>query len=265
MERLIFSAGSQVTLVAGDFRIFGTSGAGETVILFPSDLGPLSVSFDPSFNEGGDRIVFVGSPSDFSVSRSGSTLVLSVVLEGGGGITATIPVGVAGTEIAFVPELASGEGETLLLRIDESTQTILIGDVPVEIGDPVPLGSTQNADEMTFAMSTALFSSAIPAPGADDMSTAIVPDGSSAVPAGIAMERDAGEAVTHSPEGAHIDFSALDTTTDAVASTTVPVQSVADTDFGSIAVEGKSGGPGEGIAVMPVDAISTTFELAVIA
>ena len=144
MDMLILAIGSQPALVAGNFRIFGSPGSSDTVTLAPSELGSLSVIFDPSFNEGLDRIVIVGSPSDFTVTRSGSSIVLSIVLSDGDALTATIPVGIEGVELSFVsPD--GPESQVFDLRFDEATQTVFIGDQAVEIGESIPLQGSNAA------------------------------------------------------------------------------------------------------------------------
>jgi len=85
---LMFDGGSAV--VSGRMDLFGTNGT-ESVVLLGGD-----VVFDPSFNRGGDTIVFPGAAPTHEASLSGS-----VVEVASSGLSARIPVGMVGMSLVF--------------------------------------------------------------------------------------------------------------------------------------------------------------------
>lgn len=118
--RLYLSEGTS-TIFFGNGRVIGTDGA-ETVTVGVGD-----ISFDPSFNKGGDTIDFIGLASDFTAMQSGS----SVIIEGMS-VVAEIPFGATGATLSF------DDGERTLVY-DFDARALLIGDqvigtVPTELG-----------------------------------------------------------------------------------------------------------------------------------
>lgn len=93
MARLILSSGEAVGLASGTYTVFGTSTGSESV----SFGATAQVTFDASFNAGGDTITLDGNAGDYTVVRSGS----QVILTNAAGGSFTIPVGTAGATIAF--------------------------------------------------------------------------------------------------------------------------------------------------------------------
>ncbi|OYU74043.1 MAG: hypothetical protein CFE32_19070 [Alphaproteobacteria bacterium PA3] len=88
--RLILSDGAEVS-VGGKVQVIGTSSGKETVEMLGGRL-----SFDASFNSGGDVIDLPGSAAAWTALRSGSSMLLAK-----GTDTASIPIGTVGTDIAF--------------------------------------------------------------------------------------------------------------------------------------------------------------------
>lgn len=93
MARLVLSSGETVSLASGNYNIFGTSSGRETVTIAAG----ATVTLDGSFNAGGDTISLGGNATDYTVVRSGSSVVLTYTTGG----SVTIPVGTSGTTIAF--------------------------------------------------------------------------------------------------------------------------------------------------------------------
>lgn len=122
MDFITLNVGSTSTALAGgNVRVFGTSAGDETVTLVtPVGGQTLTVSFDGSFNQGGDTIVFAGNASDYTIVQDSSGVIIE-----GNGISATIPAGPAGTDIVF------GDGDPLSLAIDTTAGAIVLGDQTV--------------------------------------------------------------------------------------------------------------------------------------
>lgn len=96
--RLILSEGAEVS-VGGKVQVIGTSSGKETVEMLGGRL-----SFDASFNSGGDIIDLPGSSGAWTAVRSGSSMLLAK-----GTDTASVPIGTVGSEI-----LIDNESRTLI-------------------------------------------------------------------------------------------------------------------------------------------------------
>lgn len=96
--RLILSEGAEVS-VGGKVQVIGTSSGKETVEMLGGRL-----SFDASFNSGGDIIDLPGSAAAWTAVRSGSSMLLAK-----GTDTASVPIGTVGSEI-----LIDNESRTLI-------------------------------------------------------------------------------------------------------------------------------------------------------
>lgn len=94
----------------GTFRIVGTSGE-ERVYIEEGE-----VTFDPSFNRGGDMIVVDGAAQDFTVHREGSSAVLR-----GPGIRLELPAGPDGITIRFAHD------DIRILAVAENANALEIG------------------------------------------------------------------------------------------------------------------------------------------
>jgi hypothetical protein len=86
---LIVAPGGSAT-ASGLLQVFGTAAA-ESVVARGT-----RITFDPSFNSGGDVLVLTGRAGDYTAVRSGSTLVLESTQQ-----QVTIPVGIAGATVRF--------------------------------------------------------------------------------------------------------------------------------------------------------------------
>ncbi len=133
MDWLNLTSGSQIALVEGKYRLLGSPDGRETVTLMEPAQGTLEVSFDASFNAGGDVIQFGVPASAFEIQRSGSSVIVTSE-----GITAVIPVGAQGIVLAFLS--ADGEDfERFVLRFDQATNSVMLGEQAIDPGAPVAL------------------------------------------------------------------------------------------------------------------------------
>jgi hypothetical protein len=107
--RLFVGEGGQAT-AGGHIDVFGTSGA-ETVTITQGD-----VTFDPSFNKGGDTLILGQEAPDFLASQSGSSVVLD-----GSVADLLIPIGSTGMTLSF-----PGDDDRTLI-FDSMLPAILIG------------------------------------------------------------------------------------------------------------------------------------------
>ena len=137
MALLTLSAGDTVGLSFGSFNIIGSRTGSETVILSNPIAGNLTVTLDPSFNQGGDTIVLAGSAADYTIVRSGSSVILT-----NGSISVTIPVGTVGANVVFANGAGAGDDDVRVLKFDTTIGKIVLnGDVAsesqvVELGAP---------------------------------------------------------------------------------------------------------------------------------
>ncbi|MBZ6377230.1 hypothetical protein B5C34_05970 [Pacificimonas flava] len=109
-----------VAYLGGDLTVVGTRAGAET--LFVEEGAQLT--FDATFNEGGDRISLTGEFAEYQALRSGSSLILTA----GDGTRLSIPVGVAGLELQF-------EDGSQTLYFDQSLGLVFIGNYLVEEAD----------------------------------------------------------------------------------------------------------------------------------
>lgn len=83
---------NEPVVIGGNMSVFGTNG--KDVVTVANAAG--EVSFDGSFNRGGDRIILLDFPEAYAGVLRGSSLALST-----GDKKVTIPIGVAGADIEF--------------------------------------------------------------------------------------------------------------------------------------------------------------------
>ena len=97
-NRLTLASGSTFSIGAGSSAttVFGTDGEQNLTIAAGA-----TVTLDASFNKGGDTITLTGNASSYTVTKSGSSVILT---DASGSIT--IPVGVTGMNIAFADAVA---------------------------------------------------------------------------------------------------------------------------------------------------------------
>jgi hypothetical protein len=84
--------------VNGTGQVFGSAGTQDVTVLNR----PGTVTFDGSFNAGGDRIRLSGNANEWVVSRSGAAVTLS-----DGDTTVVIPAGVTGADVIFADGVRS--------------------------------------------------------------------------------------------------------------------------------------------------------------
>jgi hypothetical protein len=137
--------------------VIGTNA--DSTVYVENDKG--TVTFDASFNAGGDVIVLTGDANSYSVVRSGS----SIILTNADGASFTIPAGVAGVEIQF------GD-ETLTLTANVDANQITLGDqvvtttvTPVDAPDPVAQLEALEAAQAHLDAEAVDFSAAVVAAG----------------------------------------------------------------------------------------------------
>lgn len=97
--------------IGGNGVVNGTAGYQHISVLDQ----PGKVTFDPSFNRGGDIVELAGDAGDWTIIRSGSNAVLS-----DGDTTVTIPVGTTGLAVSF-------DDGARTLRFDSAAESFKIG------------------------------------------------------------------------------------------------------------------------------------------
>ena len=108
--RLVLAANGSAT-IGGQISVIGTSNGAESV----TSLGG-SISFDPSFNTGGDRLTFAGKMTSYSAKVSGSSILLTTDTA-----SYTLPVGTVGATLIF----------------DDAFRTLLYADGHYKIGGQI--------------------------------------------------------------------------------------------------------------------------------
>lgn len=133
--------------LAGENLVFGTPEGEETITI-----GGGTQVLDASFNAGGDTVIFTGSASQYSIARSGSSLIIT----GPNGTNVTIPVPDATLADADRPVLQFSDVALPLDTVQnpDGTGTFTIGDQTITTtattisgsggGDPGPGGLTVN-------------------------------------------------------------------------------------------------------------------------
>lgn len=135
ISQLVFATGQSMS-VGGNLRILGTAVGAETVTV---DHG--TVTFDASFNQGGDTVMLPGNTENYSVRRSGSTAIIE-----GDGLSVTIPVGPAGLSVEFADA-------TRILRFDTQLGAVVLGDQVVTTSKlPVTAAAAIGSAQTSMAM-----------------------------------------------------------------------------------------------------------------
>ncbi len=111
-------------VAGGVLNVFGTSGGDETIDLLFGD-----ISFDPSFNKGGDLLIIEAPASSFTALVEGTSVFLS-----NGTLDADIPAGIAGLDIRF------GSGDERTLLINTGLGAIVLGEQAIGL-DPIALAA----------------------------------------------------------------------------------------------------------------------------
>ena len=108
----LYMAGGSAT-VGGDVNVIGSA------LVESVTVNAGTITFDPSFNRGGDTITLPGAADQFTAATLGSSVVLTM-----DGMSLTIPVGLSGLELEF------NDGERELLY-DSALASVLIGSQPI--------------------------------------------------------------------------------------------------------------------------------------
>lgn len=139
--------GGAGVVAQGTGTVFGAAGTTQQVTV--ADV-PGVVSFDGSFNGGGDRIVLAGNAARYTVSRNGATVTLS-----DGDTSIAVPVGLGGADIVFADgtrslslDLASGA-----VRLGEQSVTTVGASVTSASNAPRATGTTSDAAPSTLLVS----------------------------------------------------------------------------------------------------------------
>lgn len=132
-SRLILSPQMAVTFGFSDWQVFGSATTSETITIIDNSV----VTLAGDFSRGGDVIRLAGRAQDFSAVRSGSNIVLTSSVDQ---ITVSVPVGVAGTLVAFDDGRGSF-GDTRRLLFDGTN--VVLGAVPIIVTPTnLPIGSS---------------------------------------------------------------------------------------------------------------------------
>jgi trimeric autotransporter adhesin len=133
-NRLTLASGSTFSIGAGSSAttVFGTDGVQNLTIAAGA-----SVTLDASFNKGGDTITLAGNASSYTVTKSGSSVILT---DATGSIT--IPVGVVGMNIAFADAAARSLVSTTAGAFTLGSQAVSETAAAVTAGTVATAGST---------------------------------------------------------------------------------------------------------------------------
>jgi hypothetical protein len=93
-NRVILQAGSFAGAILGTYDIFGSNAGSETVTVFDNTIA----NFQGDFARGGDIIRLNDTATDFTIRINGSNVE---IFSASAGITALVPIGIAGTAIGF--------------------------------------------------------------------------------------------------------------------------------------------------------------------
>ena len=131
MAQITLNPGEAFTIVGGTNTITGTTSGRETVTI----LGGMNF-FTPDFNAGGDRIVLAGSARQYTIVRSGSSIVFS----GPNATVVTFPAPNPNLPDALNPVIRFvGDGRDLML--DSTTAGVFTLDNAMigTTGNPLPI------------------------------------------------------------------------------------------------------------------------------
>lgn len=167
MAQLIGGSGGYAATVGGNVKVFGTS---DIDVISLADIAG-TITFDGSFNRGGDFILLPNSAKSYTITRAGSSVTITDPDS-----TITIPVGTKGTTLQFadgelvlkfngqvqlgsqvVTATSAGITATLSVKTTLPTATsstgtlILAPNDPVLIGGNVKIFGTNGADTVTVA------------------------------------------------------------------------------------------------------------------
>jgi hypothetical protein len=167
LAQFITGTGGTTATIGGTVRVFGSS---DVDVITLADVAG-KITFDGSFNRGGDFIVLPNTAKTYSIARSGSSITLSDADS-----TITIPVGTKGVTLQFADgeALLKYDGQVLLgsqvisttgssITASLATKTalatapgaigtlIMVPNEPVQIGGDIKIFGTNDADTVTIA------------------------------------------------------------------------------------------------------------------
>ena len=167
LAQLIGGSGGYAATVGGNVKVFGTS---DIDVISLADIAG-TITFDGSFNRGGDFILLPNSAKAYTIARSGSSVTITDADS-----NITIPVGTKGTTLKFsdgelvlkfngqvqlgsqvVTATSTGitatlSAKTTLPTATSSTGTLILApNDPVLIGGNVKIFGTNGADTVTVA------------------------------------------------------------------------------------------------------------------
>jgi hypothetical protein len=133
-NRLTLASGSTFSIGAGSSAttVFGTDGVQNLTIAAGA-----TVTLDASFNRGGDTITLTGNAASYTVTKSGSSVILT---DATGSIT--IPVGVTGMNIAFADAAARSLVSTTTGAFTLGTQSVTETAAALTAGSSAIVGQT---------------------------------------------------------------------------------------------------------------------------
>ncbi|MEZ5735967.1 MAG: tandem-95 repeat protein [Novosphingobium sp.] len=130
--------------IGGSGQVFGTAGFQDIAVLDVSG----TVTFDPSFNKGGDIVRLAGDAGDWQVVQSGSSAIFS-----DGDTFVQLPVGTTGMAVVFddgVRSLRYDTGEASMKIGAQSFAGELVGITAPSDGTPLPTGADPDASGRLF-------------------------------------------------------------------------------------------------------------------
>ncbi len=130
-------AGAAAT-VQGTGTVFGANGSTQQVTV--RDL-PGTITFDGTFNTGGDRIILAGNASNYTVARAGAAVTIS-----DGDTRIVVPVGLGGADIVFGDGVRSLSLDTTagVVRLGNQTVGSSAAAITAPAGPPIATGVTSD-------------------------------------------------------------------------------------------------------------------------
>lgn len=134
-NRIVVQQGQTAGAIIGTYDIFGTNTGSETVTIFDGT----TANFQGDFARGGDVIRIADVAGDFTVSLSGSNVVLTSASDG---ITVRVPIGTVGTRIVF--ENSAGQLTDERVLVFNGTNVLLGDQVVTSTASAVTGGDAGN-------------------------------------------------------------------------------------------------------------------------
>lgn len=131
MAQITLNSGEAFTVAGGTNTITGRTGSGEAITVSGGNQ-----TFDADFNSGGDRIILSGNASQYTVSRSGSTITFS----GPNGTTVTFPAPNPNLTAAQQPVFQFADQSLSLSSTTTGGFNVLIGAQTIS-GTATPIGN----------------------------------------------------------------------------------------------------------------------------